>query len=142
MQGGRREPHREAFDSQAFPGESLESLRRRHGGDGLGLTADVAAREDELVRKRDAERASQDAERLAAEAKRVAEQQAVLPATNPREAVLPEPAWAEPLQAVPAPVLPKPELRSAPVVSQPEPRQAEPTPLAPFPSAPVAPPNP
>lgn len=142
MQGALREPRRQDFSGQAFPGESLESLRRRKGDDRLSLTADVEAREAELARKRDAERASQEAQRQAAEAKRKAEQQAVLPATPPADAALPEPAWAEPVQAVPAPVLPKPDPRPEPVVAQPLPAEPSPVLRAPFPAAPVAPPNP
>lgn len=150
MQGALQEPRREAFASQAFPGEGLEALRRRHGEVSRDLTADVAAKEAELAREREAEKSRQEAERIAAEAKRWAEQQALLPAVAP-EPVLPEPAWTQPEQAMPAPVLPKPEPKPQPVVAEPSPALppspapvlAEPSPVAaPFPAPPVAPPSP
>ena len=120
MQGALQKPQREGFAAQPFPGQTLEDLRRRHGDDQQALTADVAAKEAELARQREAEKAALEAERLAAEAKRNAEQQAAL-GPLPEQA-LPEPVWAEP----------------APVQAQP----ASPAPLAPFPAAPVAPPTP
>lgn len=142
MQGAPQEPRREAFASQAFPGESLEALRRRHGEFSRDLTADVAAKEAELAREREAEQSRLEAERIAAEAKRRAEQQTLLPAVAP-EPVLPEPAWTQPEQAMPAPVLPKPEPQAQPVVAEPAPVPAEPAPVAaPFPAPPLAPPNP
>lgn len=120
MQGALQKPQREGFAAQPFPGQTLEDLRRLHGDDQQALTADVAAKEAELARQREAEKAALEAERLAAEAKRNAEQQAAL-GPLPEQA-LPEPVWAEP----------------APVQAQP----ASPAPLAPFPAAPVAPPTP
>ncbi|NDD68207.1 MAG: hypothetical protein EBZ29_02115 [Synechococcaceae bacterium WB9_4xC_028] len=141
MQGALQKPQREGFAAQPFPGQTLEDLRRLHGDDQQALTADVATKEAELARQREAEKAALEAERLAAEAKRNAEQQAAL-GPLPEQA-LPEPVWAEPTPAVPAPVLPKPEPARA--VAEPAPVQAQPAspaPLAPFPAAPVAPPTP
>ncbi len=141
MQGALQQPQREGFAAQPFPGQTLEDLRRLHGDDQQALTADVAAKEAELARQREAEKAALEAERLAAEAKRNAEQQAAL-GPLPEQA-LPEPVWVEPTPAVPAPVLPKPEPARA--VAEPAPVQAQPAspaPLAPLPAAPVAPPTP
>ena len=150
LQGALQEPRREAFASEAFPGEGLEALRRRHGEFSRDLTADVAAKEAELAREREAEKSRQEAERIAAEANRHAEQQALLPTVVP-EPVLPEPAWTQPEQAIPAPVIPKPEPKPQPVAAEPAPARpprpapvlAEPAPVAaPFPAPPVAPPSP
>lgn len=149
MQGALREPRREAFATQAFPGERLEALRLRYGDWSPDLTADVAAKEAELARERQQQKAMEAAERLAAKERRRAEPQTLLQAvaTDP---VLPEPAWAEPERAMPAPVLPKPEPTPAPVAAEPAaapppkpaPVLAEPAPVAPFPAPPLTPPSP
>ena len=83
LRSGHQQPERKMlFDSQASPGQSLESLRQLHGGSDTDLQADIAAQEALLEADRqqkqkakdEAERklrlkAKQESERLAAEAR-------------------------------------------------------------------------
>jgi len=84
MRASWKEPQLEAFRQQAFPGETLEALRRRYGED-QALMGDVTALEAVEAEERKRQQAKEKAEVIAAEAKRRdLEQQAVLvkPALN------------------------------------------------------------
>ena len=94
MRTALQQPQQEAFRQQAFPGEALEALRRRHGED-QALMGDVAALEAE---ERKLKQAMEEAEAIAAEAeRRDAEQQAALV-----QPVWTEPAWTATPVAAPA----------------------------------------
>jgi len=78
MRTALQQPQQEAFRQQAFPGEALEALRRRHGED-QALMGDVAALEAVEAEERKLKQAMEEAEAIAAEAeRRDAEQQAAL----------------------------------------------------------------
>lgn len=86
MRAAWQQPQQEAFRQQAFPGETLEGLRRRHG-ESQALLGDVAALEAAEAERRKRQQAKQEAEAIAAEAeRREAQQQAALLA----------PVWTEP----------------------------------------------
>ena len=97
MRAALQQPQQEAFSQQAFPGEALEALRRRHGED-QALMGDVAALEAVEAEERKLKQAMEEAEAIAAEAeRRDAEQQTAL-----IEPVLAEPAWTATPVAAPA----------------------------------------
>ena len=103
MRAALQQPQQEAFSQQAFPGEALEALRRRHGED-QALMGDVAALEAVEAEERKLKQAMEEAEAIAAEAeRRDAEQQTAL-----IEPVLAEPAWTA--TPVAAPALERPAL--------------------------------
>ena len=112
MRAAWKQPQQETFRQQAFPGETLEGLRRRHG-ESQALLGDVAALEAVEAEKRKLEQAKEQAEAIAAEAeRRQAEQQAALV-----EPVWTEPAWTEPARTatpVAAPVVELPAVELEP----------------------------
>ena len=119
LQGRDVSPQQESFAPQGFPGDDLERLQARHGGDVKPLRADVAAREAALAKTRppkpkSVDKAKAEAERLAAEVRR-RQQQAVA-----RRTTAPSPVAAE---TMPAPALPpeEPELQSGAAALMPEP---------------------
>ncbi|QNJ07307.1 putative conserved membrane protein [Synechococcus sp. MEDNS5] len=117
MRAAWKQPQQETFRQQAFPGETLEGLRRRHG-ESQALLGDVAALEAVEAEKRKLEQAKEQAEAIAAEAeRRDAEQQAAL---------------VEPVLTAPAVELPAAEL---------ELRQFDDTVVAPDPQPVVEPQN-
>jgi len=119
MRAAWQQPQQEAFRPQAFPGMTLENLRRRHGGD-KALMGDVAALEAVEAERRKLEQAKDQAAAIAAEAeRRQAEQQAALV-----EPVWAEPAWTATPAAAPAVELPAVEL---------EPETSAETAIAPLP---------
>lgn len=117
MRAAWKQPQQETFRQQAFPGETLEGLRRRHG-ESQALLGDVAALEAVEAEKRKLEQAKEQAEAIAAEAeRRDAEQQAAL---------------VEPVLTAPAVELPAAELEF---------RQFDDTVVAPDPQPVVEPQN-
>ena len=101
MRSSWNEPQPEAFRQQAFPGETLEALRRRHGAD-QALMGDVAALEAVEAEERKRQQAKEEAEAIAAEAeRRDAAQQAALV-----EPVVNQPTWMVTPVAAPAVELP------------------------------------
>ena len=100
IRSGLEQAEPQSFRARAFPGESLESLRLRHGDTG-SLTADVAAKElidakaskqanelkkAELAKQLEQRKAKEEAERIAAAAiERDRSQQAVVNAPRPME---------------------------------------------------------
>ena len=101
MRTSWNEPQPEAFRQQAFPGETLEALRRRHGAD-QALMGDVAALEAVEAEERKRQQAKEEAEAIAAEAeRRDAAQQAALV-----EPVVNQPTWTVTPVAAPAVELP------------------------------------
>ena len=147
LQGGESPSQAEAFAPQQFPGEPLERLRARWGGDSKPLRADVAAREAELAKTRPpkpkaVDKAKAEAERLASEARRsqqqaLARRTAVEPQRIPAPVLPPAPAsQAEPTGVVPEAKAPKPQPK--PMVSAPRPVQAAVDPVvAPAATAPL-----
>lgn len=105
MRAAWQQPRQEVFRQQAFPGETLEALRSRHG-ENEALMGDVAALEAVEAERRKRQQAKEEAEAIAAEAeRREAQQQAALLA----------PVWTEPALtatpvAAPAVALPAAEL--------------------------------
>ena len=117
MRTALQQPQQEAFRQQAFPGETLEALRRRYGED-QALMGDVAALEAVEAEERKLKQAMEEAETIAAEAeRRDAEQQAAL---------------VEPVLTAPAVELPAAELEF---------RQFDDTVVAPDPQPVVEPQN-
>ena len=101
MRTSWNEPQPEAFRQQAFPGETLEALRRRYGED-QALMGDVAALEAVEAEERKRQQAKEEAEAIAAEAeRRDAAQQAALV-----EPVVNQPTWTVTPVAAPAVELP------------------------------------
>ena len=101
MRASWREPQPEAFRQQAFPGETLEALRRRYGED-QALMGDVAALEAVEAEERKRQQAKEEAEAIAAEAERrdAAQQSALV------EPVVNQPTWTAAPVAAPAVELP------------------------------------
>ena len=94
IRSGLEQSDSQSFESRAFPGESLEALRLRHGETGT-LEADVAAKElidakaskqNELAKELEQRKAKEEAERIAAAAiERDRSQQALLNTPRPLE---------------------------------------------------------
>ena len=94
IRSGLEQSDSQSFESRAFPGESLEALRLRHGETGR-LEADVAAKElidakaakqNELAKELEQRKAKEEAERIAAAAiERDRSQQALLNTPRPLE---------------------------------------------------------
>ena len=94
IRSGLEQSEPQSFSARAFPGESLESLRLRHGETGT-LKADVAAKElidakaskqAKLAKELEQRKAKEEAERIAAAAiERERSQQAVVEAPRPIE---------------------------------------------------------
>jgi len=105
MRASWKEPQQQAFRQQAFPGETLEALRRRYGED-QALMGDVAALEAVEAEERKRQQAKEEAEAIAADAeRRDAAQQAALVAP-----VVTQPTWTATPVAAPAVELPPLEL--------------------------------
>ena len=105
MRASWKEPQQQAFRQQAFPGETLEALRRRYGED-QALMGDVAALEAVEAEERKRQQAKEEAEAIAADAeRRNAAQQAALVAP-----VVTQPTWTATPVAAPAVELPPLEL--------------------------------
>ena len=124
LQSNAETPTPESFEPALFPGESMEALRGRNGGEPNSFQVDLKALEDRLAAERDEE---PDAEELALEAQQ-AEQAPLaeqgLQATGPAPAPPVEPNWTEP-------TLPAPEPDPEPTVVAPEPPMTPPMPPAP-----------
>ena len=142
LQSNAEKPMPESFEPALFPGESMEALRGRNGGDASSFQVDLKALEARLEaeRKRD-----QDAEELAEQAQQ-AEQE--LQATGVAPAPQAEPSWTEPtlpaFEPEPAPVAPQaaptPPVQPAVVTEPqplPEPVIEDPVPMAPPPPLPA-----
>ena len=94
IRSGLEQSDSQSFKARAFPGESLEALRLRHGETGT-LEADVAAKElidakaskqNELAKELEQRKAKEEAERIAAAAiERDRSQQALLNTPRPLE---------------------------------------------------------
>ena len=101
MRASWKEPQQQAFRQQAFPGETLEALRRRYGED-QALMGDVAALEAVEAEERKRQQAKEEAEAIAADAeRRDAAQQAALV-----EPVVNQPTWTATPVTAPAVELP------------------------------------
>ena len=147
LQSNAETPTPESFEPALFPGESMEALRDRNGGEPNSFQVDLKALEERLAAERDKE---PDAEELAlqaqqAEQAQLAEQE--LQATGPAPAPPVEPNWTEPtlpapdpeptvVAPEPPPAPPAPPVQPAVVTEplpQPEPVIEEPAPLPPPP---------
>ena len=147
LQSNAETPTPESFEPALFPGESMEALRGRNGGDSDSFQVDLKAVEARLEAEREKD---PDAEELAEQAQQ-AEQE--LQATGVAPAPPAEPDWTEPtlpaFEPEPAPVAPQdppaPPVQPAVVTEPlppPEPAIEEPVLLAPPPPLPVAPAEP
>lgn len=147
LQSNAETPTPESFEPALFPGESMEALRGRNGGDSNSFQVDLKAVEARLEAEREKD---QDAEELAEQAQQ-AEQE--LQATGVVPTPPAEPDWTEPtlpaFEPEPAPVVPQdppappvqPEVVTEPL-PPPQPAIEEPVLLAPPPPLPVAPAEP
>ena len=105
LQSNAETPTPESFEPALFPGESMEGLRGRNGGDSNSFQVDLKAVEARLEAEREKD---QDAEELAEQAQQ-AEQE--LQATGVVPTPPAEPDWTEPtlpaFEPEPAPVVPQ-----------------------------------
>lgn len=150
LQSNAETPTPESFEPALFPGESMEALRGRNGGDSDSFQVDLKAVEARLEAEREKD---PDAEELAEQAQQ-AEQE--LQATGVLPAPPLEPDWTEPtfpapdpeptvVAPEPPPTPPAPPVQPAVVTEPlppPEPAIEEPVLLAPPPPLPVAPAEP
>ena len=122
LQSNAETPTPESFEPALFPGESMEALRGRNGGEPNSFQVDLKALEDRLAAERDEE---PDAEQLALEAQQAEQAPSAeqgLQATGPAPAPAVEPNWTEPTLLAPDP---------EPTVVAPEPPTTPPMPPAP-----------